>query len=90
MAQHNPDTDDDELASPVRNHGKVNPARLSPNTRAALIYLAQVLRDEPGLLRVQVTFDDLHGDLSGHDEPPTIHAILAPDGNPDYWLGGQS
>ena len=84
MAQHNPDTQDDQLAP---KFGKVNPNRLSPDTRVALMHLAQTLRDEPGLLRVQVTFDDLHGDLAGHDEPPTIHAILAPNGNPDYWLG---
>jgi hypothetical protein len=84
MASHNPDTDDDELAP---RFGKVRPDRLTLRTRVAIMTLAGALRDEPGLLRVQVTYDDLHGDLAGHDDPPTVHAILAPDGNGEYWLG---
>lgn len=87
MAAHDPDNGTDEL---VPDHGKVRPDRLTATTRSVIMQLAAVLRAEPGLLRVQVTFDDLHGDLAGHDSPPTVHAILAPDGNGEYWFGQEA
>lgn len=83
MAEHNADTQGDEL---ILTFGVVDMNRLSATTRSIIMQLAAVLREEPGILRCQITFDDLHGDLAGHDDPPTMHAILTPDGNPEYWL----
>lgn len=84
---------EESLASPVRNHGKIDPRKLQPHTRQAIIWLQQALATEPGILRAQVTFDDIHGDQAGHDDPPSIHVItdpsLAPDW-PSYWFGPSS
>lgn len=85
MARHDPENPVDELALNRRNFGKIDPNKLSGPTKQALMAAAMCLRSEPGITRAQVTFDDLHGDLGGHDEPPTVHVIL--HDNIDYWLG---
>lgn len=62
----------------MKNHGKIDPAKvLSPGTRQALLIAAQYLRDEPGLIAAQVTFD--RDCLQGSDVPPTVHVIVDPD-----------
>lgn len=85
-----PDPDAEEpLASPVRNHGVIDPRKLSPISRHTLLQLGGVLRAEPGLRGIQITFNN----LVSADEPPTIHVITDPDLAPDwpsYWFGPSS
>lgn len=70
----------------MKNHGQIKPERLSPGTRQALLLAAQYLREEPGLVAVQVTFD--RDCLTGSDAPPTIHVITENNQDTDweiYW-----
>lgn len=62
----------------MKNHGKIDPARLSPGTRQAIMLLAQYLREEPGLDAVQVTFDRETLTGEANDIPPTVHVIIDP------------
>lgn len=75
----------------MRNHGKIDPNRLSQASKIAIMNLAMALRAEGhGLYKAQITFDDLHGDQAGFDDPPTIHVITQP--HPQavaHWLGEQ-
>lgn len=79
-----PAPEEDEVeprASTLVNHGKIEPTRLSPEARETILVLMNYLEAEPGLLKVQVTFD------YEPDQPPTIHVITEPTQEAvDRWL----
>lgn len=68
----------------MKNHGKIDPMKLKPETRHAMIQLGVALMREPGVHKAQITYD------GGPDEPPTVHLIVDPAPQtmwPDYWFG---
>lgn len=57
------------------DHGKIDPMRLSAETRQGILLLAQMFDGEPGLVDAQITLNMRRG----NDHPPTVHVICQND-----------